>query len=84
MDITARTRNPLGAQAPRGFESHLLRHTVKPGDTPVNSVCYPERQSAIASYVLGIVMPIISNLLKNVSEEKAITRCYSLGSSAEI
>ena len=35
VDITARTRNPLGAQAPRGFESHLLRHTVKPGDVPV-------------------------------------------------
>ena len=34
VDITARTRNPLGAQAPRGFESHLLRHTVKPGDAP--------------------------------------------------
>ncbi len=25
MAITARTRNPLGALAPRGFESHPLR-----------------------------------------------------------
>ena len=32
---TARTRNPLGAQAPRGFESHPLRHLpLHSGGTP--------------------------------------------------